>query len=101
METGRYARPRLSAEARLCQVCENENQEVEDEFHFLFQCKSLENTRLTWLNSLEKPANFLNMPNNEMRSKILNNQPSTNQNNDTLYHLFRHQQCPACTIVDY
>ena len=37
METGRYARPRLPAEARLCQVCENENQEVEDEFHFLSQ----------------------------------------------------------------
>lgn len=37
----------------------------------------------------------------DKRSKILNNQPSTNQNNDTLYHLFPHEQCPACTIVDY
>ena len=125
METGRYARPRLPAEARLCQVCENEDQEVEDELHFLFKCRSLEDTRLTWLNSLEKPANFVNLPHNEMlgivlnnhsnvkqtaqyiidifdkRSKILNNRPITNQNNDTLYHLFPHEQCPACTIVDY
>jgi hypothetical protein len=55
LETGRYARPRLPAEAKLCQVCDNENEEVEDEIHFLFHCKTLEEERSTWLNSLQKP----------------------------------------------
>ena len=125
LETGRYARPRLPAEARLCQVCENQDEEVEDEIHFLFYCKASEEERSTWLNSLQKPENFLNLPSNEKlcivlnnhdnvkqtaqhiidvfdkRSKILNSRPSTNQNNETLYHLFPHEQCPACTIVNY
>ena len=31
IETGRYARPRLPAEARLCQICTNVEQRIEDE----------------------------------------------------------------------
>ena len=31
----------------------------------------------------------------DKRSKILNSRPSTNQNNEMLYHLFPHEQCPA------
>ena len=72
LETGRYARPRLPAEARLCQVCDNENEEVENEFHFLFNCKSLEEERSPWLNSLQKPENFINPPPNEMLGIVLN-----------------------------
>ena len=34
IERGRYTRPRTSVEDRLCSVCK----EIEDEFHFMFQC---------------------------------------------------------------
>ena len=37
VETGRYARPPLLAALRICQICENPNDEIEDEFHFLFR----------------------------------------------------------------
>jgi hypothetical protein len=102
IETGRYARPRLPAEARLCQVCDNNEQKVEDEYHFIFECQKYEHERFLWLNNLQIPTNFLietsekkldfalNDPNNvkltaqfiinifDSRSKIVNNLPSTN-----------------------
>ena len=58
VETGRYARPRLPAESRLCQVCENREEKVEDEFHFIFECKKYDQERSLWLNNIKTPANF-------------------------------------------
>ena len=77
IEAGRYARPRLPVEARLCQVCGGaggggDAQEVEDEFHFLFRCKAYEDARSTWLHRVKKPENFLTLPQNEMLSIVLN-----------------------------
>ena len=52
IETGRYARPRLSEEARTCLVCPNQNQEVENEVHFLFNCQTYQAERLAWTQKL-------------------------------------------------
>ena len=124
IETGRYARPRLPPESRLCQVC-NE-QKVEDEFHFLFECKIYEQERFLWLNKLRLAANFqqktqeekldlvLNEHTNvkltaqyiidifDSRSKIVNKLPSTNNATSTitLFHLLPQDQCPACAILN-
>ena len=119
IETGRYARPRLPEEARICQVCENPDQEIENEFHFIFKCEKYRNERSLWINKLQIPNNFETLPPNVMlscvlndhnnvkltaqyivniydiRSKIVNNLPSTNN----IFHLLPHDQCPACTII--
>ena len=122
IETGRYARPRLPPESRLCQVC-NE-QKVEDEFHFLFECKIFEQERFLWLNKLRLAVNFhqktqeekldlvLNEHTNvkltaqyiidifDSRSKIVNKLPSTNNATSILFHLLPQDQCPACAILN-
>ena len=115
VETGRYARPRLPAESRLCQVC-NE-QKVEDEFYFIFECNKYDQERSSWLNKLKTPDNFstetqekkldlvLNDHSNvkltaqfiinifDIRSKIVNNLPGLNSR---IFHLSPQDQCPAC-----
>ena len=119
IETGRYARPRLPAEARLCQICTNDGQRIEDEYHFIFDCKAYEHERFLWKHKMELPANFetetqekkfdlvLNEPKNvkltaqylisifDTRSKIVSNLPST-ANPINLVHLSPQDQCPAC-----
>ena len=122
IETGRYARPRLPEEARTCLVCPNQNQEVENEVHFLFNCQTYQAERLAWTQKLTVPDNFLTLPEAEKldfvlnthsnvkptaqyiknifdkRSKIVNNLPSAMNDNTVLYHLEPHDQCPACTL---
>ena len=116
IETGRYARPRLTEEARTCQVCQS--QEVENEVHFLFNCQAYQAERLAWTQRLTVPGDFLNLPEAvkldlvlnshinvkltaqyiinifDKRSKIVNNLPVPV--NAVLYHLEPHDQCPAC-----
>ena len=120
IETGRYSRPRLHEEARTCLVCNN--QEIENEAHFLFNCQTYQAERLAWTQKLTVPDNFLNLPVIEKldlvlnthsnvkptaqyiinifdkRSKIVNNLPNTMHDNPVLYHLEPHDQCPACTL---
>ena len=124
VETGRYARPRLPAESRLCQVCENNDQKVEDEFHFIFECNKYDQERSFWLNKLKVPDNFitetqekkldlvLNDHSNvkltaqfiinifDIRSKIVNNLPNANSTN-AIFHLSPQDQCPACAHLYY
>ena len=120
LETGRWARPRLAEEARICQACENLEENIENENHFLFECNSYQSERLDWLANVSKPENFsvlpqaekfsviLNHPSNvkqtaqyiinifDIRSKIMN---SKNENVPRLVHLLPHDQCPACTPI--
>ena len=124
IETGRYARPRQPPESRLCQVC-NE-QDIEDEFHFLFECKVYEEERFLWLSKLKFADNFLqqspeakfnlvlNEHNNvkhtaqflisifDSRTKIVTKLPSldyaTSTNN--LFHSSPQDQCPACAFIN-
>ena len=60
IETGCYARPRLPAEARLCQICTNAEQRIEDEieYHFIFECKAYDHERFLWLHKMELPKMF-------------------------------------------
>jgi hypothetical protein len=122
LETGRWARPRLEEAARICQVCENQDQKIENEIHFVFECDKYQTERNIWLEKLAIPENFLVLPQAEklhlvlnhpsnvkptaqyiidifdIRSKIINNQPSINNQQSTnyIFHLLPHDQCPAC-----
>ena len=121
LETGRWARPRLAEEDRICLVCENLEKNVENEFHFLYKCSKYQFERLTWLEKLTTPENFLELPEEEkvgivlnhpsnvkltaqyiinifdIRSKIMSRLPSEPK----VLHLLPHDQCPACNPVQY
>ena len=119
LETGRWARPRIPEEARICQVCENFNKNVEDEFHFIFECFRYSSQRALWFEKLEIPKNFqilskdqklgiiLNHPNNvkvtaqylidifDIRSKIVNKIKGVPK----IYHISPSDRCIACNLV--
>ena len=103
IESGRYARPPLQLNERICQVCleirtqQGSEPEVETEIHFLLYCGVYKILREKLFSTIKIPENFetideasklniiLNMPENckytaqfivdayGMRSKILNN----------------------------
>ena len=60
IETGRYERPRLQANQRLCPSCKD-GQSIENEEHFIFFCTKYNILRQLWLIKLNKPDNFVNM----------------------------------------
>ena len=86
------------------------------------ECDRYGSERSVWLSSLEKPQDFpilppsqklnivLNQAENvkktaqyiiniyDKRSKVVSNLNSTNQ--DIIYHIFPHDQCPACNHID-
>ena len=119
LETGRWARPRIPEEARICQVCENFNKNVEDEFHFIFECSKYSSLRALWLEKLEIKENFqlldkdqklgiiLNHPNNvkvtaqylidifDIRSKIVNKIKCVPK----MFHVSPPDQCLICNPV--
>ena len=121
LETGRWARPRLAGEARIGLVCENVEQNVENDYHFIFKCSKYQFERLTWLEKLTTPEHFLELPEGEqiglilnhpsnvkltaqylinifdVRSRILSKTPSEPK----VLHLLPHEQCPAWNPVQY
>ena len=69
-ETGQYVRPVLPEEQRLC-YCNSG--EVESEIHVLFSCCMYANLRQQWLNKLNIPLNFNDLPIDEKLKLTLNN----------------------------
>ena len=70
IETGRFQRPRLPAEVRLCVICNNG--EVEDEAHFLLRCAAYRRQRLILLDKLADTKAFLLLSDKEKLSVLLN-----------------------------
>ena len=61
IETGRFERPKLPVEARLCPCCKDQKS-VENEEHFIFHCFQYNNLREIWIEKITKPDNFKNLP---------------------------------------
>ena len=100
------------ADWRTCLICPNQNQEVENEVHFLFNCQAYEAERLAWTQKLTVPEDFMTLPEAvrldlvlnthsnvkltaqyiinifDKRSKVVNDLPI--QENTVLYHLEPH-----------
>ena len=104
IESGRFARPRLEINERICLLCQESKirqglaPEIETESHFLLFCYRYDALRTEWLSKINKPDNFevldegsklciiLNLSENckltagfiteayGMRSRLLNNQ---------------------------
>ena len=78
IETGRYARPRLEINERICLLCSenkrknNEEPEIENETHFLFYCDKLKILRDKFFSTIIKPDNFELLSEGERLSVVLN-----------------------------
>ena len=83
LETGRYKRPRLEEHQRLCKAC-RDGISVENEIHIYFPCGLHDDLRRLWINTLNMPANFHELPANEkfkliISQKMLKLQPNLKQ----------------------
>ena len=64
LETGRFSRPILPENERICQVCIKGDplylykNEIESEIHVLFQCNRYKELRYKWLKNLTLPPDF-------------------------------------------
>ena len=78
IETGRYARPRLEINERICLLCSenkrknNQVPEIENETHFLFYCDKLNILRDKFFSTIKKPDNFELLSEGERLSIVLN-----------------------------
>ena len=109
----------LRGGSRICQVCENLDQKIEDEFHFVFECCKYQPERLKWFEKLNIPDDFqtltkpeklgiiLNHPDNvkltsqylinifDVRSKIIQELQGASK----ILHLYPPDTCPACNPI--
>ena len=58
LETGRYCRPPIPAQDRLCLVCPNLNREIECVYHVTFKCSVYNSERKILWNKLNLPDNM-------------------------------------------
>ena len=70
IETGRYSVPRLKESDRKCLACDQN--EVENETHFMFQCSCYDNLRVKWFSEMTLPANFITLTTEEKLKCVLN-----------------------------
>ena len=119
LETGRWARPRLVEESRICQVCENLDQDIEDEFHFTFECLKYQPERQKWFEKLVIPDNFQTLTKTEKLGIVLNHPCNVKLTSQYLinifdirskiikdvqgalktFHLYPLDICPACNPI--
>ena len=71
IETGRYVRPRLPAEERLCKICNSG--EIEDEKHFLLKCQKYNFERHLLIYKLPNPNTFFTLTDKDKLDLLLNN----------------------------
>ena len=74
IETGRYQRPRLAVEERVCKMCSSD--EVEDESHFLLRCSLFTMEIHGLIETLPQRDLFSTLPDVE-KMEILMNDPQT------------------------
>ena len=70
IETGRFVRPRLPAEERLCLICNSG--EVEDEAHFLLRCETYRVEMQHLFEKIEDPVSFALLPDKKTLQTLLN-----------------------------
>ena len=66
IETGRYRRPKVERERRLCETC----LVVEDEHHAIFQCRLYNQVRSKFPHIFNKPQNVKSFLNPKSKDKL-------------------------------
>ena len=64
IETGRYERPKLAINERLCPSCDD-GLSIENEEHFVFKCAKYSKIRQIWMDKLQKNEDFLTLDSSE------------------------------------
>ena len=67
IESGRYTNPPIARENRTCPLCKNND--VENEYHFLFQCQSYSDIRRNLFNNISKTITNFNHINSQEKAK--------------------------------
>ena len=70
IKTGRYVRPRLPPEQRLCLICNSG--EVENEIHFLLFCQRYEQARQNLYSSIIDIESFMDLSTEDKLKLLLN-----------------------------
>ena len=71
IDLGRHRIPKIPENQRFCKLCGDKNL-VESEYHLLFICEAYNLERQNWLSKLTLPINFLNSPEQNKFSVVLN-----------------------------
>ena len=71
LETGRYERPILPIEDRLCEACAD-GISVEDEEHLIFRCVEYHSLRQVWQKKITVPEHLDHLPIEQKFKIILN-----------------------------
>ena len=81
IELGRFSRPQLPENERICLACIVNpdlsivpTPEIENEYHFIFECNRYKEIRDIWLSKLDLPSNFNNSQHCEKLQIVLNEQ---------------------------
>ena len=98
IETGRYSRPRLREDERVCLACKPDTlidtndsdmqQPVESEVHFMFSCAAYRGERDHWYSRMEKPENFENLSVGDKLKIALNSGPNVKLTSQFLLSAF-------------
>ena len=78
IETGRFSRPRLDENERICLLCngndpsQSENSTIENECHFLFTCSLYDQIRTVWKSKMQLPDNYADLVDSEKLKIVLN-----------------------------
>ena len=78
IETGRFNRPRLDENERICLLCngndpsQSENSTIENECHFLFTCSLYDQIRTVWKSKMQLPDNYADLVDSEKLKIVLN-----------------------------
>ena len=89
VETGRFSRPRLEPEERICLTCNNG--QVEDESHFLLHCDTYQEYRQTLFGFIPNIADFNLLPDTDKLKFLLNDQSIIKQSSRFIVDSYEHR----------
>ena len=89
VETGRFSRPRLEPEERICLTCNNG--QVEDESHFLLHCVTYQEYRQRLFGFIPNIADFNLLPDTDKLKFLLNDQSIIKQSSRFIVDSYEHR----------
>ena len=89
VETGRFSRPRLEPEERICLTCNNG--QVEDESHFLLHCDTYQEYRQRLFGFIPNIADFNLLPDTDKLKFLLNDQSIIKQTSRFIVDSYEHR----------
>ena len=89
IETGRYIRPRMAPEDRVCLICNNG--QVEDEIHFLLVCDEYGESRRKLFDCVPNIENFQGLGNIDKLELLVNDPMLVKQTAKFITEAYEHR----------